>query len=493
MSFERHRQLFRTLRFRLLVWNTCVVLLTGVAILIALREGVRLSLLREIDEILLEDLKEIGLAVSEARNQNDAPLREELDRKARGHVRHKWFARFLDAQGRTIWHSADAAPLQALPRVPGSVRPYTLGDYRVAEERLSRSVDGAAIVRVGESLELHHEAMRRIDWSVAVTVGLVLLIAPIVGFLLMLRATQPLAAINSTAARLRPDRIEERLPVRGTGDELDQLSRTINDLLDRIADYLRERRDFVANSAHELRSPLAAIRSTVEVALNSGRSLAEYEELLTGIIDECSSLETLVNQLLLLAETDADRLRVHGERVALDDVVRRSVDMFDAVAESRGIALSIEIAAPVEVDGNSLHLRQVVNNLIDNAIKFTLPGGKIVVEVVRSDPDWAVIRVRDTGTGIAPDDIQHLFERFFRGDRSRDRRGIQHGSGLGLSICQAVVRAHGGTIQVDSRLGDGTTFTVLLPCLPAAAADDAIAAGTVSTRAFSSGHSQTAK
>lgn len=465
MSFERLSHLSRTLRFRLMVWNTVVVLLTGIAILIVLREGVRLSLLHEIDEILLEDLKEIALAVKEAHARDDTPLREELDRKARGHIRHKWFAQFIDSGGRSLWESVDAPRLAATPRITEPVRPFTAGNFRVAEDRLSRSVDGATTVRVGESLELHYEAMNRIDWSVAVTVGLVLLIAPMVGFLLMLRATQPLAVINSTAARLRPDRIEERLPIRGTGDELDQLSRTINELLDRIAAYLRERRDFVANSAHELRSPLAAIRSTVEVALNSGRSLAEYEELLTGIIEECSSLETLVNQLLLLAETDADRLKLHGERVSLDDLVRRSADMFDAVAESRGIVMEVGPLDPIQMEGNALHLRQVVNNLLDNAIKFTPAGGKITVRLEHSAPNQARLVVCDTGAGIAPEDVAHIFERFFRGDRSRDRRGIQHGSGLGLSICQAVVAAHGGTIRVESHVGSGTTFTVLLPCL----------------------------
>jgi heavy metal sensor kinase len=317
---------------------------------------------------------------------------------------------------------------------------------------------------VGASLEFLQADMARIDRLVASAAGAVLLVAPLCGYWLAGRAIRPLAQIIRTTERLRPAKLDERLPLRGTGDELDQLSHTVNRLLDRIGLYLEEKRDFLANAAHELRTPLAAIRSSVEVALSSDRSLEEYGELLNELIDECAALEVLVNQLLLLAETDADRLRVHADRVALNDVVEKSVEMFQGAAEYRGITLIAGPLPEATVEGNRHHLRQVLNNLLDNAIKFTNGGGQICVQLQRNATiQQVVLRVADTGTGISDADLPHVFERFFRGDRSRQREGATRGTGLGLSICQAVVQSHGGQITLESTAGKGTTVTVSLP------------------------------
>jgi signal transduction histidine kinase len=275
-----------------------------------------------------------------------------------------------------------------------------------------------------------------------------------------------------TTEGLRPTQLAERLEIRGTGDELDALAARINSLLDRIGDYLQQKHDFLANAAHELRTPLAAIRATVEVALRGERSTTEYQELLDQVIDECAALEALVNQLLLLAETDADRLKAYSDRVALDQVVAGAVEMFRGAAESRGLTLSVSPLPPTPVAGNRHHLRQVINNLLDNAIKFTAAyhgngHGQIVVTFLRDDyRHVARVEVRDNGPGIPPEDLPHVFDRFYRVDRSRSRSDGAGGSGLGLSICQAIVAAHHGEIAVVSAPGEGTTFTITLPLAP---------------------------
>jgi signal transduction histidine kinase len=294
---------------------------------------------------------------------------------------------------------------------------------------------------------------------------MVFIIAPLVGYWLALRVTRPLSLIISTTSQLRPDRMHERLPIRNTGDELDQLSQTVNGLLDRIANYLAQKRDFLANSAHELRTPLAAIRSTIEMALGEGRSRQEFEELLAEAIDSCSSLEFLVNQLLLLAETEANGPRARRDRVNLSEIVDKAVDMFQGVAEAKQIRLQANFGPGIAyVEGNRHHLRQVLNNLLDNAVKFNQVGGTISVELATDDrTPQAILRVRDTGIGIAAEDLPHIFERFYRCDKSRTRAADAQGNGLGLSICRAVVQAHDGQIFVDSDPGKGTTVTVSLP------------------------------
>ena len=199
----------------------------------------------------------------------------------------------------------------------------------------------------------------------------VLLISPIVGNILTGRVIEPLAQMIRTTGRLHPGEVGERLPIRGTGNELDSLARTINGLLDRIASYLQQKHDFLANAAHDLRTPLAAIRSSVEVALSGARTDEDYRELLGVVIEQCSALQTLVNQLLLLSESDADRLQIDETPVALDEVVSRVVEMFEGVADDKGVELRISELHPIAVPGNRHHLRQVISNLLDNAIKFT--------------------------------------------------------------------------------------------------------------------------
>jgi heavy metal sensor kinase len=481
MLFQRLLTSRRTLRFRMMVWNAFVVVATAVVTLVGVREGVRLAILHEMDQILTEDVNEIEYGFADARatvadlqiaaggdtGNKTSRLLDDLERKALGHKQHGWFVQLLDPADGVLWSSQGAPAELAVPDSLGDFAPVTLGALRVVQNRQTTGKYSALVVRVGASTDLIHEDMRRIDRLVALAVGVVLIAAPLVGYWLAGRAIRPLAAMTHAAARLRPSRMDERLPQRHTGDELDQLAVTVNGLLNRIADYLAQRRDFVANAAHELRTPVAAIRSSVEVALGADRSKQEYDELLSGVIDECTSLEVLVNQLLLLAETEADRLTVHGTRVDLGDLVSRAADMFAGVAESKQVNMQVTLQPDVAVEGNPHHLRQVVNNLIDNAIKFTLGGGRVDVELSRDDNARAVLTVRDTGIGIAAEDLPHIFDRFFRGDKSHGH-DIQ-GSGLGLSICKAVVEAHGGQVLVTSA-SSGTTFQVYLPLAPADAA-----------------------
>ena len=200
----------------------------------------------------------------------------------------------------------------------------------------------------------------------------------------------------------------------------------------------------------------------------SGRSVEEYEELLGEIIEEAGSLELLVNQLLLLSETEAERLRVHKEYVRFDQLIDKAMDMFGGVAEYRDIRLVCPALPRVAVNGNCQHLRQVVYNLIDNALKFTPTGGQVRVYLVLEGepPDTVRFAIEDTGCGISSEELPHVFDRFFKGVKRRSGDAEVRGTGLGLSICHAVIRAHDGTIEVESEPGKRTCFTVRLPVLP---------------------------
>lgn len=455
--------IFKTLRFRLMLWNAGVVLATALAVLFGLRSGAYLALLHELDQILAEDIREIVLMIEETPLREPQEVLENLDRKARGHRQHDWFVQLLDAR-RERWASDSTPKIQpAMPPGPDYAA-ATVDNFRLVQRGLPQPFLGASAVRVGASLDPLRRDMRRLDRLVFFATCLALAAAPLGGYWLAGRATRPLADLIDTAARLRPGKLQERLPLRRTGDELDRLALSFNDLLDRIAAYLRERRDFLANAAHELRSPLAAIRSTVEVALNADRTREEYEELLAVVIAECDSLEILVNQLLLLAETEAERLKMEQEPLRWDEIVAQAVEIFEALADAHGLRLSVGVLPEATVQGNRSHLRRLAVNLLDNAIKFTPPGGEVSVEMRLGErPGRVALRVSNTGEGVAPEDLPYIFEPFFRGDKARTRDGAVRGTGLGLSICRAIVASHGGRIEMTSGPETPTAVTVTLP------------------------------
>ena len=466
MPFARYREIFGSLRFRLTLWNSSIVFLVVILALLGVREALRLSLLHEADNQLTEDALEVRLTYEQLYPDLDQ-IYAELNRKAITHTHRGLYIRTFDEEYQPDFKSTNA-PERLFPRdlQEFGQQPITFEHYRLVHLWTSRADIPRRLIRVGSSIAPLEADVAKLT-RLMLTVGtIVLLISPLGGYWLAGRATTPLAQIIDTTARLHPSSLAERLPLVGTGDELDRLSLTINGLLDRIASYLNRNREFTSNAAHELRSPLAAIRSSIEVALNSDRTAEEYREMLGEIIEESTALETLVNQLLLLAETDSDRLSPGGVPVELDTMIAKSMDMFRGVAEFRGVELSLHPLPEAMIDGQPTRLRQVINNLLDNAIKFTPPGGKVDVRLeTDANSPYVVLTVGDTGHGINADDLPHVFERFYRGDKARLREGAARGTGLGLSICQAIVEAHRGEIRVHSEPGRGTTFTVRFPVL----------------------------
>ena len=468
MSHSFLRQLANrlgTLRVRLTVWNTVVVLLTVLIALFAVREGLRFYLLLETDEVLEAEASELLLAVEEYHG-DQSQIIAEMKRKAEAHRKSDWFIRWIDqSHSHDLWHS-DNMPDEPQTRFLGSLSGHNVWGsalHRSIEVELNKPGLPRQYVRVGTPIKFVDDDVNRLTRILA-PVGLaIFLLAPLGGLLLAERAIEPLQEIIHTTERLRPSHLDERLVVRGVGDELDQLATKINTFLDVIATHLQKNREFVANAAHELRSPLTAIQSLVEVTLEKPRTGTEYEELLFQINDECRHLAQVVNQLLQLTQSEANAADTRREQVSLDELVRKAVEMFEPVAEERHVILRATVTE-IQVAGNPREIRQLLTNLIDNAIKFTRAGGSVNVSLRRGDDHrCACLTVRDTGIGIPPEAVDRVFDRFFQVDKSRHRGVETRGNGLGLAICQAIVHAHQGTITVESTVDVGTTFTVMLP------------------------------
>ncbi len=455
-----------TLRVRLTVWNTLVVLLITLMALLAVKVGARAALYREADAVLRGEVNEVTIALRDLYPNTDAVV-DELRRKAVGHEERGWFTQLLTDDGKTIWKSDSCPPevvgwpvardkLEALVQV---------GGYRFARQRITDPADEPYHVRIGMAtafLDDDIDTLTRLLLPVALGLSL---LTPLVGYWLALRATKPVAEILRTAEHLRPTRLGDRLEVHGTQDELDQLSVTINRLLDQVAGHVERQQQFVSDAAHELRGPLAAMRSSLEVAISQERTADAYRETLGEVLEEARHLSKLANDLLLLAETGDDTRARPRERLDLTAVARQTVAMFGGVAEERSVGLMLEPPnGAVQVAGDASQLRQVLGNLLDNAIRFTPDGGRVTVSVINDgDHHEAVVTVVDNGCGIEADRIDRVFDRFYKTDASRTRSQVARGGGLGLAICRSIVERHGGTIAVTSTAGRGTTFTVRLP------------------------------
>ncbi len=347
-----------------------------------------------------------------------------------------------------------------LENMPSTGTPVTLtlrdsGSYRVLRTKLDTA--GGAMVDLGLSLAETKKTLAQFDGRVAVGGLLFLGLSVVVGVFLSRQALRPVAQSIQTAKRLEPSNLSERLPRTGAGDELDELAGTINELLDRLAAYHTQIIRFTADASHELRSPLAAIRAAVEVVLSQPRERDEYRDVIASLGEQCERLTTLVNGLLLLARADAGELPLRLEQHDLAALAIDVAEMYEPLAEERGVRFHSECSSPTLVLGDPARLRQLVINLLDNAIKFTEPGGSVTLRIEQADRQARII-VEDTGVGIAPNHLPHVFERFYQADPARSIVG----SGLGLSICRWIIKAHGGSIEATSRVGIGSAFVVTL-------------------------------
>jgi heavy metal sensor kinase len=340
-----------------------------------------------------------------------------------------------------------------------------VGGYRFARRRITDPADEPFHVRIGMDtafLDDDINALTRLLLPVALGLSL---LTPLVGYWLAVRATKPLAEILRTAEQLKPTRLGDRLEVHGTQDELDRLSLTINRLLDQVAGHVERQQQFVADAAHELRGPLAAMRSSLEVAILQDRTADDYRETLADVLEEARHLSKLANDLLLLAETGNDDRAPSREQVDLAAIARQAVAMFGGVAEERAVRLVLQSpAGAVHVAGDPSQLRQVLGNLLDNGIRFTPSGGRVTVSIgIDEERREAILTIADTGCGIDEEHLSHLFDRFYKTDASRTHGETVRGGGLGLSICRSIVERHGGTIAVQSTVDRGTFFTICLP------------------------------
>ncbi|GJL77748.1 MAG: two-component sensor histidine kinase [Nitrospinaceae bacterium] len=332
---------------------------------------------------------------------------------------------------------------------------------RVITQPVLRGKDLVNLVQVGTSLESVRETLKNLKIFLLTAVPLVLLAATLFGRFIARRALKPVSRIIQTARDVGGGAdLSKRIPVPELQDEIGQLARTFNDMMDRLESSFSQIRQFSSDASHELRTPLTVLQGQNELILNKERQAKEYQEVISSNLEEINYMSKVLEDLFVLSRSDENQVQLECKPINLREVIDEVFNHAQALANDKNITITVAFLEPVEINGDPVRLRQMVWNILHNAIKYTQPGGQIKISL-EDQEDSAFLTIQDTGLGIPEEDLPHIFNRFFRVDKARSRQ--EGGSGLGLSICKHIVEAHKGHIEVESKVGAGTKFKIRLP------------------------------
>jgi heavy metal sensor kinase len=460
----------RSFSFRLVAWYTC--LLTAIFILLCallyldlgrfLDHNLKQSQISRADNIaktLLPQIQKNG--PSWVAGQAQTLYQPEISDR---------FIRITRAGGQVIYASgapkdgnfnpAEVPPFQPSPDAE-SFHKVKLSNGKVllvAALNCETSQGNSYIVESGtlqDPAELNHLVLQLM---IGLPLGVVIITAG--GYLLVRRALMPVERITRAAEQITQHNLSERLPVSPTSDELERLSVSLNRMIARLDDAFQNSKRFVADASHELRTPLTILRGELESLIEDKRLDPEIRERAASMFEEAVRLTRIVEQLFTLSRLDAGEAQAEWSRFDLANLAKTTAEQMNLLAEDKNITIACDAVQPVEVEGDPSRLKQVVVNLLDNAIKYTQPGGAVQLHV-RRDNGHAVLEVEDNGVGIPREALPHVFERFYRVDQIRS--GDFEGAGLGLSIAKAICSAHGAEIEATSVPSRGSRFRVTLP------------------------------
>jgi heavy metal sensor kinase len=314
-------------------------------------------------------------------------------------------------------------------------------------------------VAAGRSLTETDQTLARLRTMLAVGDGIAVIIAALGGWWLAGAALRPVDRLTRTARFISARALSQRLRLNGPDDELHRLAAAFDEMLDRLEDAFDRERQFTTDAAHELKTPLTILRGEIDVAMRKVREVEDYRRTLPSLRDEVERMSRLVDDLLLLARTDAGKAPLNTQTVRIAAFAQNIADRFAARAASKSVALKLAGPPDAAIEVDVSRFSQTMDNLVDNAIAHTPAGGEVTIRWHHT-ATGAIIEVADTGAGIPPEHLPHIFQRFYRVDSHRSREA--GGAGLGLAIAKQIVEAHGGTMSVASKVGEGTTFTIKL-------------------------------
>ncbi|HTC39108.1 MAG TPA: ATP-binding protein [Steroidobacteraceae bacterium] len=338
------------------------------------------------------------------------------------------------------------------------------------------TVSGRYVLEIGSSMLAIETALARLTDLLGVLLPTLIGCAAVGAYLLVTWALRPVDRLSQTAEQISLQNLSLRLPVVATGDALERLSISLNNMLGRLRDSVQSSRRFLADASHELRTPLTVIKGELqELSSEAGLTGDAMRERVGSVLEEVARLEHLVSGLLMLSRLDAGETQRERTELDLAELARSTAEQMRLMAEDRGISIELSGLLPAVIQGDRSRIKQIIVNLLDNAIRFTPARGSVILRTTE-DAGYALLEVMDTGIGIPKASLPHVFERFYRADEARSRD--DGGAGLGLSIVRSICSMHGADIEVSSRLGEGSCFRVRFPRRPVSLCEARPAAGS---------------
>ena len=470
MSWKTGGKFYRRTDIKMTLWYVLTFLVSALVVCMVLYLGLSYRLLKEIDQFLLDETKEMERVLSQEPKETYFLMRFEDEVMARKY--YPFFFQILDKDGEPLFVSKEFREMEyvAHNRVLTNARKgeetreeiyssESRETFRIISTPVYRDGELAEVIQLGTHLYFVRQNLSHFRNGILAVLPVILVLGTLGGWILARRSLAPIGYIASKAESISSQNLSERLTPRGTGDEMDDLIRTINEMISRLEGSFERMAEFTADASHELKTPICAMRGEAEVLLLKERKAEEYQEGLAHFIEQFDHLNQMINDLILLSKFDTTQIELKTAPLRLDLLVQDLCHLFQVLAEQKNIALEVGSLEEVTVMGDKTRLQQLFTNLIDNAIKYT-PKGSIHATVERNE-DTALVKIKDTGIGIPQEEQEKIFKRFYRADKSRSRE--TGGVGLGLSIAEWIVRAHHGSIEVDSEFNKGSTFTVYLP------------------------------
>jgi heavy metal sensor kinase len=452
------------IRLRLTAWYFAILAVVlsafGISAYFAMRHSIRQTVDEEL-QIRSEGVHQLIERDIQRGHKDDLPegLREHTELRAGGAL-----LQVSDEQGNWLYRSSVMSDY-GVPRpatVPKRATEYMGKDVPLRIWTQKVSVGGQSyLIQSAFEMDDFYEALDHFALLLFISIPLLLLCATAGGYWISTRALAPVDQIAQTARTISAQNLSSRLVVPKTGDELQRLSETLNGMLERLEAAFKKITQFTADASHELRTPVAVMRTRAELSLRKARSADEYRDVIAEVLTELEKTSGLIEQLMFLARADSGAETLHFAATNVAEVLREACHQGSALAEAKQIGFQEHISGDsMWIQGDAGSLRRLFLILIDNAVKYTPANGQVEVSLQRND-GYAVAQVRDTGIGIAEADLPSVFERFYRADKARTRES--GGVGLGLSIGRWITEVHAGTIEVHSSPGRGSSFQIRLP------------------------------
>lgn len=420
---------------------------------------------RSIDNLVVKRVQEPLAALRMADVDSTIEEADEIWNQIFRHTLHspkKTYIQFADARGTILYRSYNLASdsLMIIDTVSANSILVTTGYLNGEPIRVAALRDRNFSYLVGYPLAELRDLLENLYFIFLLLVPIALGVSVFGGLALAHKSLQPVDEITTRARKITAENLDQKLTVRNVNDEIGRLTATINDMIQRLHDSFAQVRQFSADASHELRTPLTVMRGEIELALHSPQTPGEYRTVLESSLEEIVRMTSITDNLLLLAKAEQGTVDVHLSEVDLENLLDELYEDSEVLAEQKNISVRLREKAPITIVGDRGRLRQLLLNLVDNAIKYTPEGGTVTLAVRRQNGS-ALLEVQDTGIGIPPGEIDKIFDRFYRVDKARSRE--QGGTGLGLSIAKWIAELHRGTISVTSEVNKGSTFTVTLP------------------------------